>query len=128
MLQALPPPRSLPAPAEPPIREACLMAAHLAAESSGLPLDEVLHTERRGRASASARALAMYLAHVGLGTPVGQVARAFRRHRSTVAHACRLIEEHREEPGCDRRIATLERRLRHELRVPLHPVMEAGHG
>ncbi|MBS7589336.1 helix-turn-helix domain-containing protein [Ancylobacter defluvii] len=103
-----------------PMGRPSLLAARLAAESSGLPLHEILHVRRGRHASASARALAMYLAHVGLGEPMGRVALDFRRHRSTVAHACRRIEEHREEHGCDGWIDGLEQRLRRAT--------EAGHG
>ena len=113
-----------PSPVRALVKPPCLAAAFLAAESAGVPLDEVLHSERRGRDSAAARALAMYLAHVGLGQPLGRVAREFRRHRSTVAHACRRIEERREEPGCDRWIEGLEQRLRRHV----SDVMEAEHG
>ncbi|WP_246548110.1 helix-turn-helix domain-containing protein [Ancylobacter oerskovii] len=103
-----------------PMGRPSLLAACLAAESSGLPVHEILHVRRGRRASAAARALAMYLAHVGLGEPIGRVARDFRRHRSTVAHACRRIEDDRDERGCDDRIAALEQQLRGRT--------EVGHG
>lgn len=112
-------PSALPPPTE-PMGRSSLLAARLAAESSGLSLHDILHARRGRHASASARALAMYLAHVGLGEPMGRVALDFRRHRSTVAHACRRIEEHREDHGCDGWITTLEQRLRRAT--------EAGHG
>ncbi|GAB4072345.1 hypothetical protein GCM10028812_49770 [Ancylobacter sonchi] len=99
---------------------ASLLAAHLAAESTGLSLHDVLQARRGKRASASTRALAMYLAHVGLGETMGRVARDFRRHRSTVSHACRRIEETREDGRRDAWIEGLERRLRR--------VAESGHG
>lgn len=92
----------------------CRTAACLVADVAGLPLDEVLHRKRRGRRSSSARALAMYLAHVGLGEPLSRVARAFNRHRSTVSHACRQVEECREDPDWDGWVERLEERVRHE--------------
>ncbi|MCB4768955.1 chromosomal replication initiator DnaA [Ancylobacter sp. Lp-2] len=103
-----------------PMGHVSLLAARLAAENAGVPLHDLLQTRRGRRASASARALAMYLAHVGLGETMGRVARDFRRHRSTVAHACRQIEERREDRRCDDWIDGLERRLRRAT--------EAGHG
>jgi hypothetical protein len=54
----------------------------------------------------------MYLAHVGLGEPMRVVARSFRRHPSTVAHACWRIEERREVAGWDCRVAELEDEIR----------------
>lgn len=98
-------------------RQPCLVVARLAATATGLPLDNVLHPRRLDRRSASARALAMYLAHVGLGLPMTRVASAFGRHRSTVAHACRRIEERREVAGWDRQVAVLEEKARAETGV-----------
>ncbi|WP_018389842.1 helix-turn-helix domain-containing protein [Ancylobacter sp. FA202] len=95
----------------PPARSAaepCLVAARLAADATAIPLPLVLHPRRLDRRCASARALAMYLAHVGLGLPMSRVAAGFGRHRSTVAHACRRIEERRESAGWDRWVAALE--------------------
>lgn len=99
----------LPAEAPP---EPCLVAARLAAAAADLPLDRVLSARRLDRRCASARALAMYLAHVGLGLPMNRVAAGFGRHRSTVAHACRRIEERREVAGWDRWVAALEEQSR----------------
>lgn len=88
--------------------EPCSIAARLAAKAAGVPLDEVLHAGRGCRDSAAARALAMYLAHVGLGVSMSRVALGFKRHRSTVAYACRRIEERREVAGWDRWVDALE--------------------
>ncbi|MPT23675.1 MAG: chromosomal replication initiator DnaA [Starkeya sp.] len=91
-----------------PTAEPCLLAARLAADATAIPLPLVLHPRRLDRRCASARALAMYLAHVGLGLSMSRVASGFGRHRSTVAHACRRIEERRESAGWDRWVAALE--------------------
>ena len=50
----------------------------------------------------------MYLAHVGCGLSLTEVGRLFARDRTTVAHACGLIEDRREEPGFDRALELLE--------------------
>ncbi|MCS0494216.1 chromosomal replication initiator DnaA [Ancylobacter sp. MQZ15Z-1] len=75
----------------PTVPELCHMAARLVADETGVPLSEVLHACRLARPVSATRALAMYLAHVGLGVPMSAVGRAFGRHRSTVAHACRTV-------------------------------------
>lgn len=103
----MPDPHALSPPAR-PAAEPCLIAARLAADATAIPLPLVLHPRRLDRRCASARALAMYLAHVGLGLPMSRVAAGFGRHRSTVAHACRRIEERRESAGWDRWVAALE--------------------
>jgi chromosomal replication initiation ATPase DnaA len=59
-------------------------------------------------AEAFARQVAMYLAHVGLGLSLGTVARLFARDRTTVAHACALIEDRRDAVSFDRSLDLLE--------------------
>ena len=102
-----------------PRREPCLVAAMHAAESVGVPVDVVIGSRRRDRRCTSARALGMYLAHVGLGLPMTRVAAGFGRHRSTVAHACRKIEERREVAGWDRWVAALEESVRGLAGAPM---------
>lgn len=70
---------------------------------------ELLACPTRGRAHvALARQVAMYLAHVGCELSLTAVGRLFGRDRSTVAHACRRIENAREGPQFDRALAVLE--------------------
>jgi chromosomal replication initiation ATPase DnaA len=58
--------------------------------------------------AAFARQVAMYLAHVVCGLSLTAVGAAFARDRTTVAHACRLIEDARDDPSLDRLIEHLE--------------------
>jgi len=53
----------------------------------------------------------MYLAHVALGLNYSDVGRAFGRDRTTAAHACRIVEDRRTDPGLDARLASLEHLL-----------------
>ena len=72
-----------------------------------------LWAETRGSPnSAFARQVAMYLAHVGCGLSLTEVGRLFARDRTTVAHACLLIEDRREDHGFDRTLELLEGVLR----------------
>ncbi len=50
----------------------------------------------------------MYLAHVVTGLNYNEVARLFRRHRTTVAYAIRLVEDLRDDPAIDARLDILE--------------------
>lgn len=93
----------------------CRLAAEIAARHTGIPIEHVMIAERGNRRRSSARALAMYLAHVGLGEPMRAVARGFGRHPSTVAHACGKIEERREVAGWDRGVAALEDEARRRM-------------
>ena len=56
-----------------------------------------------------ARQAAMYLCHVALGMNFEAIGRAFGRDRTTVAHACRVIEDRRDDIWFDCRMAALER-------------------
>ena len=53
-------------------------------------------------------AIAMYLAHVEGGLSLTDVGQHFHRDRTTVAHACRLIETRRDDPNFDRIVQLLE--------------------
>jgi chromosomal replication initiation ATPase DnaA len=67
----------------------------------------------RGRPRvAFARQVAMYLAHVGCGLSMTEVGQIFARDRTTVAHACGLVEDLRDDPSFDRSLELLEGVLR----------------
>ena len=72
-----------------------------------LPSD--LYRNTRGKMHVcEARQLVMYIAHVVLELARSEVARRYNRDRSTVAHACRMIEERREDPDFDRLVKSIE--------------------
>lgn len=99
-------------PAAPVTGPAYRVVSALVAAVTGVNVD-VLFTPGRSTAPvAAARQLAMYLAHVGLGLPQAEVAHAFHRDRSTVAHACRRIEDMRDKAPFDRHVARMEACLR----------------
>lgn len=75
----------------------------------GLPEGGFPDPSRRGRRQDLLRQIAMYLAHVGAGVDMRAVGEAFRRDRTTVGHACRLIEDRREDARFDRLLDCLER-------------------
>ncbi|MEL6226075.1 MAG: helix-turn-helix domain-containing protein [Pseudomonadota bacterium] len=77
-------------------------------------LDELLlRVATRGKAEvARARQTAMYLAHTVCGLTLTEVGLVFERDRTTVAHACRTIEEQRENATFDRAVDMLERSAR----------------
>lgn len=63
----------------------------------------------RGRARiALARQIAMYICHVVCCQSLTDVGRIFGRDRTTVAHACGVIEDRRDEPRFDRTLELLE--------------------
>jgi chromosomal replication initiation ATPase DnaA len=58
------------------------------------------------------RQVGMYVAHVTLALTMSEVGRAFGRDRSTVNHACHLVEDMREDLEFDRIIQTIENIIR----------------
>lgn len=90
----------------------CQLAVAVAAADAGVSVEALLSHSRSTAPVALARQLAMYLAHVGLGLPQAMVAMAFGRDRSTVAHACRRIEELRDAAPFDQKVSRLEACLR----------------
>lgn len=83
----------------------------LVARELGVPPRAVVRPTRGPAAVALARQTAMYLAHVALGQNFSAIGRAFGRDRTTAAHACRIIEETRDDPATDARLGALERAL-----------------
>ncbi|MEM9356099.1 MAG: helix-turn-helix domain-containing protein [Pseudomonadota bacterium] len=70
----------------------------------------LLTAPSRGNAKvAFARQIAMYLAHVSCGLTLTEVGQQFGRDRTTVAHACEIIEEQREDAAFDQMIELLEK-------------------
>lgn len=74
-----------------------------------LAIDEDLMCPTRGSPnSALARQMSMYLCHIGFSMSLHRVANAFGRDRSTIAHACHLIEDKRDDANYDSLLDALE--------------------
>ncbi|EHS53380.1 Chromosomal replication initiator DnaA domain-containing protein [Rhizobium sp. PDO1-076] len=63
----------------------------------------------RRRATNHVRQIAMYVCHVAYSMPMIEVAEAFGRDRTTVRHACRMVEDRRDDPAYDGFVAIVER-------------------
>ena len=91
-----------------------------------------LRKPTRGRAeTAFARQVAMYLAHVAYGLTLSDVGRAFDRDRTTVAYACGIVEDRRDDVSLDRTLDLLETvvgRLAHIPQRGSCPSDHAAHG
>lgn len=73
---------------------------------------EALWNASRGVARvALARQTAMYLAHTVGGLSLTEVGHMFERDRTTVAHACAVVEDRRDDPNFDRALELLERAI-----------------
>lgn len=94
------------------------------AATLGVPLADLRGNTRGPLVVAFARQAAMYLAHVAFGFSYTQIGRGFGRDRTTAAHACRLIEERRDDPAVDALLGALEMAC-HSLRDRLDCDAEA---
>jgi len=63
----------------------------------------------RRRPRCHIRQIAMYLSHVVLSVPYQNIATAFSRDRTTVMHACSVVEDRRDDAGYDRFVERCER-------------------
>ena len=103
---SLPLPQSAAVPANP--QDICRLVTACVAADFGLDAPKFESTLRGSRRLAFARQIAMYLAHVGFGLNFESIGYVFGRDRTTVAHACRVVEDGRDDIWFDCRIATLE--------------------
>lgn len=83
-------------------------------------LPELHSTQRGSNHVARIRQFGMYIAHTMFGLSMSEVAHAFRRERTTVKHACHLIEDMRENEKFDRNVSSFEYLVR-----SLYPDMES---
>lgn len=71
-----------------------------------------LQTANRGKADvALARQVVMYTAHTYLGMTLTAAGALFGRDRTTAAHACRVVEDRRDDQTFDEKLAIIEREL-----------------
>jgi chromosomal replication initiation ATPase DnaA len=70
----------------------------------GVDMEDLRAPTRRSARAAFARQVAMYLAHVVCGLTLTEVGMLFARDRTTVAHACGVVEDRRDDPELDLRI------------------------
>lgn len=79
----------------------------------GVPQMEFWRLTRGQPHVALARQVGMYLAHVSFELSLTEVGMLFTRDRTTVAHACSVVEDRRDDPRFDRTIDLLEGTVRH---------------
>ncbi len=69
---------------------------------------QLFRSRNRAAPVATARQTAIYLAHVAFGLTFTEIGHLFARDRSTVAHACNVIEELRDDPTIDQALTIIE--------------------
>lgn len=96
--------------------ELCQCMMEIVAALFNVPSRELHRTARGGLAAARIRQIAMYVAHVAFSLSMSEVGLGFGRDRTTVRHACHLIEDMRDDADFDAIVVTAERVARAALR------------
>lgn len=90
-------------------RIVCMVVRQLTAELLGVVGDRAEARRARRRASCHVRQISMYVCHVALSMPYGEIAEAFGVDRTTVSHACHVVEDRRDDAAFDTFVSTVER-------------------
>jgi hypothetical protein len=89
--------------------EMCECLIDIAAALFSVSSKELRKPGRTAVPVSRVRQIAMYVAHVVLRLTMGEVGTGFGRDRTTVLHACRVIEDMRDDPEFDRVVQMIER-------------------
>lgn len=101
------------------ISHAQLTVAAVALEFGVLELD--LNARLKGSAEVCfARQVSMYLLHVIFNINLTRTAQMFSRDRSTVSHACNVVEDSRDDPIFNAKLERLEGFLGQAPHVPTY--------
>ncbi len=84
------------------------LAEAVAAAMARLPAQRLRGPLRGARAAIQARQVAMYLSHVVFGLSFNRIGICFGRDRTTVRHACRLVEDGRDDEDREFGLAAIE--------------------
>lgn len=89
--------------------EMCECLIDIAAAFFSVSSKELRSARRNSMTASRVRQIAMYVAHVVLRLTQAEVGRGFGRDRTTVVHACQVVEDMRDDIEFDRVVVTLER-------------------
>ena len=86
----------------------CQWVAFCVARDFGLEMAALFAPTRGAPRAAFARQAAMYLAHIGFEQSFETISWVFGRDRTTVSHACHVVEDGRDDIWLDCRLEALE--------------------
>jgi len=87
----------------------CRVVRQVTAEMVMLVGERVPLRRDRRRTSCHVRQISMYVCHVVLQISLTDIGHSFGRDRTTVGHACNVVEDRRDDPAFDDFVASLER-------------------
>ncbi len=89
-------------------RDYCNLIVMVVAEKFSVPIHMIICKTRAVAKAALARQIAVYLAHTTLSVTYSAAAEFFQRDRTTIAHACRLVEDLRDDEQFDLKLSNIE--------------------
>ena len=111
-------------------QERCRLVVIIIAAIFQVPLAQIMGATRATARVANARQAAIYIAHTLLSVSYGEVALFFGRDRTTIAHACKTIEDLRDDISFDCKLVMAENLVDDALifyertsdKPPSHPI------
>jgi Bacterial dnaA protein helix-turn-helix len=91
------------------VREICEGVQDILSACFSVPGRDIRALERCRTEISRIRQIGMYVAHVIAGLTMYEVGIGFQRDRTTVAHACHVVEDLRDEPEFEHVIHMVER-------------------
>ena len=92
-----------------PADVACRIVRQLVLEMTAIASDRPLWRRDGRRSTCHVRQVAMYVCHVVLRLSLSDIGDAFGRDRTTVGHACNVVEDRRDDASFDAFISAIER-------------------
>jgi hypothetical protein len=92
-----------------PSRTVCRIVSQITAEMVSLLSDRVVVRRERRRPACHVRQISMYVCHVALQMSFSDIGAAFGRDRTTVGHACHVVEDRRDDAAFDEFVSAIER-------------------
>jgi hypothetical protein len=90
-------------------RSICRIVRQMVSELLLLLGDRVMVRRDRRRLACHVRQISMYVCHVALRMPQQDIGVAFGRDRTTVSHACHVVEDRRDDRVYDEFVSAVER-------------------
>ena len=94
----------------------------MVAAAFSISSDQLLGRDRGNRRTIRARQIAMYLLRTSLSMRLCRIAEVYGRDRTTIAHACSVVEDLRDRPDFDSRMMELEKTLEMVVGFAVHGV------
>ena len=88
---------------------ACRIVRQLVLEMTALASDRPLWRRDTRRSTCHMRQVSMYVSHVVLRLSLSDIGAAFGRDRTTVGHACNVVEDRRDDAAFDAFVSAIER-------------------